>query len=543
MTGDVARELRTLLWLQRRLIVNAIRTGHGRDLGRIASVVLLLVLSLPYVVFLGIGLAIALRTLPPAQASALVAGAFTFLMFMWIMSPMANQQLVEAPNLSRLLPHPISLRGVILGGLVTSAASFIMLATVPFLGAVVAGAGRGPGSSIQIMTAGGLLFALFVVLKSVMMDVLDLVAEDRRLRQAVIVGLGLAFMGLVLSQMGLGDFGRPEVTPFLSRLQSSPWLFWLPPGWFAGAVHAAMIGDGAGWALRCGLLAAAVAMGAGLHIRLQSRLYFGDLLRSGPVTEKSGAPMHEARHLPGLSVPDSRALRALLRKDWLNLRRSPMTSRLAFMPVMFGLMAYFGTRNLHPPAPAIGLMVGSMSAFITTAFAVNGLALLDHRGLGTLLLTPAPRRLVLLSQGLIFIGVAALMAGVTGTAASIAAGSPTALAVALLTAIIFALAFAGMGHLGSVYFPYYVDIERGRSDPSGTAFAGVLLLLVGVPLIGAPIGIALGASWILAPALLPVAAIGALVYAAAIYALLLWWAGRALAAREDRLYAEVVEGR
>lgn len=541
--GGLRSELRTLAWLQRRLLVNGLRRGGQREVGRVAGLALLLVISIPYVLFLGGGLLIALRTLPPERGTALVASGFTFLLLMWAVSPMANQQLFEAPSLRRLLPQPISLRGLVIGGLVASAASFITLVTLPFLVAVLAGAARGPLSAGQIAAAGGLYLALLVVLKAVVLDVLDLAADDRRLRQAVAAGIGLVLFGFMLSQMGLSDFGRAETAPFLDRMMDSTYLLWLPPGWFAGAVLAAMTGEPASWAVRCGLLAAAAAGGAWLHARLQARLYFGDTWHARGVEAAARRPLREARRLPGLSAADSRALRALWRKDWLNLRRSPLTSRVAFLPVMFGLMAFFGTRNLAPPPAAVGLVVGGASAFITTAFGVNGLALLDHRGLGTLLLTPARRSLVLVAQGALFVCVAVLMATVSGTGAALAARAPVALLAAVAAAAVFQLAFAGLAHLGSVYFAHYIDVERGQSEASGPAFAGVVVMLVGFPLLAAPIVAGLAACWVLAPRWLPLALVGGFGYAAVVYLGLVAWAARALAAREDRLYAEIVEAR
>lgn len=541
--GGLRAELRTLAWLQRRLLVNGLRSGSRRELGRVAGLALLVVISVPYILFLGGGLLIALRTLPPERSTPLLASAFTFLSLMWALSPMANQQLLEAPSLRRLLPHPISLRGLVIGGLATSAASFIAIVTLPFLTAVLAGAARGPGSAAQIAVAGGLCLAMLVALKAVVLDMLDLAAEDRRLRQAVTAGIGLVFFGFVMSQMGLSDFGRTESTPFFDRMTGSAFLLWLPPGWFAGAVGAAMTGDAAGWALRCALLAAAAGAGAWLHGRLQARLYFGDAWHTRGAAAAAERPLRERRRLPGLSAGDSRALRALVRKDWLNLRRSPLTSRVAFLPVMFGLMAFFGTRNLAPPPAAVGLVIGGASAFITTAFAVNGLALLDHRGLGSLLLTPVRRKLVLAAQGVLFVAVATLFAATAGAGAALASGGPEAVVAAVAAAAVFQLAFAGLGHLGSVYFAHYVDIERGQAEASGTAFAGTFVILVGVPIVAAPIGAGLAACWVWAPRWLPLALLAAMAYAAVVYAGLLAWATHALSAREDRLYAEIVEGR
>lgn len=541
---SLSAELKTLLWLQRRLLVNAIRQGHRGTIGRVVGVGFLLLLSLPYIVLLGGGLIFALRTLPPRDGAALIAGGFTLILLMWAASPVTNQQLFESPNLPRLFVHPISFRGLVVGGLTTSIASFLTLLTLPFLAAVIVGAARGPLSLVLIAIAAGLFFGVLVAVKTVMLDLFDLTAEDRRLRGGLSAVLVFLLIGFYFSQVGFSSIGNSEARPFIDPMLRSTWLRWLPPGWFATGVEAVMTDRWGVWLAACAGLAVLTAAGFALHLRLQARLYFGDLIRLAPPSERAGAAaLADARRIPGLSAADSALLRALWRKDWLNLRRNPMVTRMVFLPLMFGAMTYFMSRNIPAPVWVIGLGAGAMSAFITSSFALNGLALLDHRGLGTLLRTPAPRRLVLLSHGLVYLVIATLFATILGASAALATRSPQVVPIAMLAAACTQLIGNGLAHIASIRFPYYVDLERGRQSPELGSVVATFLLLIGLPILAAPIYLMAALAWVLLPAGLPAVVLGSLLFGAVVYALLLRVAVGLFAGREEQLIGDIVEAR
>lgn len=542
-TPPLSAELKTLLWLQRRLLINAIRQGHRGTIGRVVGVGFLLLLSLPYIVLLGGGLIFALRTLPPRDGAALIAGGFTLILLMWAASPVTNQQIFESPNLPRLFVHPISFRGLVVGGLTTSIASFLTLLTLPFLAAVILGAARGPVSLGLIAIAAGLFFGVLVAVKTVMLDLFDLTAEDRRLRGGLSAVLVFLLIGFYLSQVGFASIGNSEARPFIDPMLRSTWLRWLPPGWFATGVEAVMTGRPAVWLAACAALAVLTAAGFALHLRLQGRLYFGDLIRLAPPSERAGAALADARRIPGFSAADSALLRALWRKDWLDLRRNPMVTRMAFLPLMFGVMSYFMSKNIPAPVWAIGLGAGAMSAFITSSFALNGLALLDHRGLGTLLRSPVPRRLVLLSHGLVYLVIATLFGTILGFSAALATRSPSVVAIAMLAAACTQLIGNGLAHIASIRFPYYVDLERGRQSPELGSVVATFLLLIGLPILSAPIYVMAALAWVLLPAGLPAVVFGSLLFAAVIYAVLLRVAAGQFAGREEQLIGDIVEAR
>ncbi len=539
----MAAELRTILWLQRRLLVNALRQRHRGTWGRLIGIAFLALLSLPYVAFAAVGLTIALRILPPHQGTALVAAGFTLILLLWAASPVTNQQLFESANLPRLFVHPIGFRALVAGGLMAGIASFLTLLTLPFLAAVLIGAARGPLSVVLVTVAAVLFFGVLVAVKTVVIDLFDLTAEDRRLRGALSAVLVFLAVGFYLSQIGLSSIGRSDVRPFIDPMQRATWVRWLPSGWFATAVEAAMTGRPALWLVLCLALVALTAGGLAAHLYLQKKLYFGDLIRLAPPRAEADTRLADARRIPGLSAADSIALRALLRKDWLDLRRNPMVTRMAFLPVMFGVIGYFTTRNIPAPAWAIGLGTGAMSALVTSSFALNGLALLDHRGLGTLLRTPAPRKLVLLSHGLIYLGLAIFFSLILGGAASLSTGSPLPLAMALPTAALTQLVGNGLAHIASIRFPYYVDLERGRQSPELGSVLATFLLFFGLPLFSAPMFVAAVLALVFLPIGLPLVFVGSALFAAAIYAVLLRVAADLFTRREEQLIGDIVEAR
>ena len=105
------------------------------------------------------------------------------------------------------------------------------------------------------------------------------------------------------------------------------------------------------------------------------------------------------------------------------------------------------------------------------------------------------------------------------------------------------LVITGLGQLCSVRFPTYVDLERGRAETNQSSFAGVLVILLGSPLLLAPSMGVLVAAAILRPSWLPACILAALIYGAVLYLILLTVSARMLPDREPTMLKVLVDGR
>jgi hypothetical protein len=115
--------------------------------------------------------------------------------------------------------------------------------------------------------------------------------------------------------------------------------------------------------------------------------------------------------------------------------------------------------------------------------------------------------------------------------------------IAMLAAACTQLIGNGLAHIASIRFPYYVDLERGRQSPELGSVVATFLLLIGLPILAAPIYLMAALAWVLLPAGLPAVVLGSLLFGAVVYALLLRVAVGLFAGREEQLIGDIVEAR
>jgi hypothetical protein len=540
-------ELRDILWLQRRLLFNALRRGETQGRTRLLTAVLLLVAFLPTVAFASIGLLLTLRGMAPAESERIVAVGFTFLFFIWAAAPLTAQPIFEGIHLSRLLTLPISFAGLALGGIVASAFGLLSILSLPLLAASVAGAARGPASGIAILFSAGLLFVALNMVKAISTSTFELLAEDRRLRGAFTFIATLLPLAIYLEQIGMPrEFEEGSMPFFAPDAWSTRLAHWLPGGWYAAAVRSASVADWSAWILAILLLAAFTLAAFGLQIGLMRRLHLGEMVKGKTRSRKRERVASDTRKLPFVSIQESRVLSGLLRKDFLNLRRSPITLRLSFLPLLFTPMAfYMGRMALEESPGPLPLMIGigALSALMTSAIGMNAFGLFDHKGVASLLLSPASRRLILLSQGLTGMGLCLGLATVVGLGAALGMSDFGLLPITLGTAVLVQLCLGGLGHITSVRFPIYIDLERGQTEANQRSFAATFVLFLGGPLLLLPLIGPVALTAFLAPNRLALALTSAFIYALMAYALQLRFAERMMPAREADIIAQIAENR
>ena len=426
-------EIRTLLWLQWRLTLSLFRSRRPdmlARLGRLLLGVFFVLFSLPAFAGAAAGLGFLLAMLSPSAALELVTLVNAGLLLLWLVLPASyDSNIVERLDLSRLLIHPVSHVGLVLGSSLTSLTDVFGVMTVLVVAGEVAGLAWHAPVALPLMVASApILIAVLLFSGRIMEDVYDLVAGDRRLRAAMLFILSLPVLvpvfGNLFLQLTAQEYGsvREWLTPLIAlpdleglsvvegaeallfALRPSRLLFWLPTTWASGALAYPVLGR---WGAAVALLVLALAAGLGLlwwHSRLVARLMQGAGIRLRTQRVRSE---RWQRNWPG---PPQ--LWALLLKDWICLRRSPATAQaLAMSPLValgLGVVPVVLVRGLaapdsgwHQTLPILVAVLLTVAANLAlTSISSNYFGTVDRDGLATLLLSPVDRRYVLISGNL-----------------------------------------------------------------------------------------------------------------------------------------------
>jgi hypothetical protein len=431
-------ELKTLFWLQWKLTLSMFRSRRTRDTLRIVLLLLQglkLVMTFPMFALMGIGLAVVLILVSSSAAYELAMATNAFLFFVWLVLPASyNSQMVERFEMSRLFPHPIRFRSIVVGSTLMSMLTMTGLWTVPLLLGEVIGLAWHQPLALPLIVAGALpTFALLVLTGRIMDDLFDLVAGDRRLRAFALalltVPFTLCWVGQYIVQQATDNYERmpeflqvpgleelagleePEsfrqVLQVSSRaieiLRPSRILVWTPPGWVTSGMALSVRGD---WGRALAFLAGSAALVGGLlwlHAGVTRKLMEGAALGIGAERVKS-------RRLR-LRVSGPPTFWALFHKDWSHLWRNPMPRRLLLSSVMMAAAVSFPLRgfassDLAPeirragPMLAFAFAVTMIGMAINIAMTANYFGTFDREGFATLALAPVDRRHTLLSANL-----------------------------------------------------------------------------------------------------------------------------------------------
>jgi len=429
----VRAEIRTLLWLQWRLTLSLFRSRRPdilARLGRLLLGVFMLLFSLPAFAGMAAGLGFLLAMLSPAAALELVVLVNAGLLLLWLVLPASyNSSIVERFEVSRLLIHPVSHLGLVVGSSLVSLTDVFGVMTVLMVVGQVAGLAWHAPLAVSLLAAAALvLTAVLLFSGRIMEDVYDLVAGDRRLRAAMLFVLSLPLLipvfGNLFLQLTAQEYGslREWLAPLIAlpdlsglsfvesteallfAFRPSRLLFWLPTTWASGALAYPVLGR---WGAAVALLVLALAAGLGLlwwHSRLVARLMQGAGIRLRTQRVRSE---RWQRNWPG---PPQ--LWALLLKDWICLRRSPATAQaLAMSPLValgLGVVPVVLVRGLaapdsgwHQTLPILVAVLLTVAANLAlTSISSNYFGTVDRDGLATLLLSPVDRRYVLISGNL-----------------------------------------------------------------------------------------------------------------------------------------------
>ncbi len=505
-------DVKTLLWLQGRLIRSMFRSRRlhiWAQLGRVLLMLLLLAVTLP--LFFGMGLALGwgVTRLSPDGALELLIIVNSAMLFFWLLLPASyDSEIMERFELSRLFVHPVRFPSLVTGSIAVSLLSYTGLWSFLILLGEVAGLAWHKPLALPLILVGAVpTFAILVLGGRLMDDLLDLVADDRRLRGLLLFLTSVPLMLLVFGNYYIqvlvtnpdrllrvlepfvGDMPSVQglalgqaIDLILTHLRLSRLLLWLPPGWGTAAMAAPVTGQ---WATGLGFLMLSLAFSGLLlwvHAAVTRRMMQGTALRIGTERVRS---RRWRRQMPGPA-----AFWALWSKDWYYLRRSPITPRALLstpiIAVAFGFGLWQMSSIFPPESPlraAIPLVAGALvliSANLgTSTLAADYLGTIDREGVASLLLTPVDRRLVLLSSAAVTFLLAMAQSLVLLVAVAIFTGSWIVLPWGLYFALCLHFGTMPLYHLSSVLAPYRAPLQSwsGKGGNLGVFIAWT----VGVP--------------------------------------------------------------
>ncbi|MBP8304793.1 MAG: hypothetical protein KBE04_11790 [Phycisphaerae bacterium] len=569
----VSGQMWTILWLRWRLTVNQLRRG-GTLNALLAAVlgVAALALAIGGVVtgvWAGAWGLVKARPFDLLVIYDLLVGLFLFL---WMISLVTEIQRSETISIGRLLHLPVSLRGVFV---VNYLASYLTLSVI-LLGPAMLGLAVG----LAIRYGSVMLGLIPLVLAFVFMItawtyclrgwLVSLMSNPRR-RRAVIAYVTMGFVLLAQAPNLVSTFvrhtrkrgsdspptvsvarrpGLPNTVRVLHQV--------LPIGWVGyGAMHAA-----AGRASPALLgTVGGLAIGAlGLHRAYRStvRFYRGEHAarqgRGKSKPEKTTAPVQGlvGRRLPG--VPQQAC--DLAQVFFRCLARAPEIKMALVTNIIILLVACAGItmRRSGPPSEVIRPFIATGAV----AFAFFGILQLmfnlfgcDREGFRCLVLSPVPRRLILLGKNL------ALLPVVLGIGLALLAAAAILYRIALLTvlaavmqAVAAFLLLSTIGNAMSSLVPFRV--APGSLKPTKTRTTTTVMIVLShllvLPLAMVPLflGPVLG-WWLAGGASVPAQLVNLAVSAALLVGLALaYWAslaplGKLLARREKEILRVVTQ--
>ncbi len=429
-------ELKTLFWLQTRLTLSMFRSRRWSDRLRVLQLllrVLMFAVTMPMAVLVGIGLAVMfILLLSPRATLEVILLANTLMLFMWLLLPASyNSQTVERFEMTRLFTYPVSFRSLVWGSTLMSALTMTGAWSVCIIAGEIVGLAWHQPLALPLILLGALpTWAMLALAGRIVDDFFDLVAGDRRLRTLMLTLLTVPMMfcgfGQMFLQQATDNYSRvpfqdqlalfidverlnaiTTLSEFWEVVQPSRLLRWLPTSWSTLGMGAAVVGE---WGTALGFLLASwgfVAVLLWAHAGITRRLMQGAALGVGAERVRVRRN-HRGREVKGFGPPP---LRALLRKDWLYVRRSPAVRQMVFAALMSALAVLIPftmmpasdkLRDVVPLAVG-GFVVMMVSMAFNMGLTSNYFGSIDREGFGTLAFSGVDRRWVILSANLIML--------------------------------------------------------------------------------------------------------------------------------------------
>ena len=511
--GGGLAQLGALVWLKWRLLRNSLRSRRGAA-NRAASVLGTLAAAVfSLVVAAGLGAAgywLAGETIPShsvamrgdaAQPMLMLFGLLSIIFMMWGLVPLSlggGSQFDPGP----LLLYPVSLRKLFLIDLLSETASLSTIFAAPSLLAVGLGAGLATGRVAQSLAAAGVAACFGAGLSKLISTAVSSLMQARRTRGEMllaVLSIAGAFSGVIISQ-GFALIRRTDEFPAA--------LVWTPPGALVAALTSRRGGGGgtAEYLLALATLGVYAAAAVSLTYVIAARS-----LRSsgGAGKRRAGARAaagESARRAAGWRVPLlPTQLATVFEKEMRYALRNAQLRVIVLMPVVVTVALSLG---LDPRRRGFGDLgasaapyfegvrdgLGMFYVFIMLSALSGNLFGFDGAGARAYVLSPVPRRTILLGKNLAVLCVAAVSAVAVSVANRFIHGGASwrALLFAALCFVFYAGFFTTVGNYVSVRFPHRLQFGK-RMNASGVS--GLLMVPMMVAAV-APPGLAAVAGWL-----------------------------------------------
>jgi len=554
--------LRAFLWLRWRLRGNAFRKAGPLNFALFVALVAVAVGTA--LALLVIGFAVGLFVLPgaPPVVHLLVwDGVTLFFLLFWAIGVLTELQRSEALALDKVLHLPVSPFGAFA---VNYLSSMFSLNLIAFLSATVGLVlGQVCAGSARVLLLGPLVTAFVLAVTAVTYQfqgwVASLMANPRR-RRAVIAGVTVGFVLLVqvpnlinlarqrgertgtdaqaqwkeqhtvgadliakaiapaesnrprtASENALYERAAAERQQVLDRVErvARAGSLALPPGWLA--LGAYELADGAAWPALLGTLGFGLVAAASLQrsyrttLQLYTGAFTGQGARPAPARAAPADPSRVRlleRQVPWVSEQASAVALAAFR----SLTRAPeaKVNLLAplVMPIVFAGVYLSSSMEAPPPAvrPLVAFGAGMMVMVMTGIQLTGNQFGYDRAGFRTYILSPAPRREILLGKNLavapIGLGAGLLLVLLVGTVYPMRIDHYPAVAAQLVSAFML---FCLLANALSIMAP--IPMAAGSMQPARVSVVPALLQMAFcavLPIALVPVMLPIGTEYLLA---------------------------------------------
>lgn len=502
-------QLSTLIWLKWRLFKNALRSPKAA-VNRIASILAMLLTGF-FALLLAFGLGIAAFALthpegvrafierrsstpiePGISAEFILFSIFALSYLLWATIPLStgSGRQFEPGN---LLMYPVSLKKLFALDFVSDLVTTQSIFAIPSIIAIGIGAGLGSGDLVRAMIASLAAVALGLSLtKWLSVSIGSLIRKRRTRGETLIALIGgvLALSGALVGQIAPMIFRYADVVKFLR---------WTPPGAAAYALSTGLTGSIAGYLLAILVLLAYtfVLVWASYWIARRTVLGIGGRKRKVAANVIEKTETHTGWDLPWMSP----ALSAVVEKELRYVMRNAQVRMMALMPMILILIRLVNRRSFAQGrnAPQFssdffyygeGLIAtgGVLYVFLVlTGISCNQFAF-EESGMRTLILSPTPRRTILIGKNISTTVVAFLFAVVLLGINHLIFRDMTinTFLFVSLSFIVFAAMISMIGNSLSIRFPKRMKFGK-RMNVSGVV--GLLLIpmiaVLGLPPLGA----------------------------------------------------------
>jgi ABC-2 type transport system permease protein len=475
-------QIRAILWVQWRTLWT-LRRGEG-----IAGRLLTGAAAFAWYgfwAFLAAAVAALLAGRDPAELRILLPWLLFLVFLYWQLAPILTANLGAALNLKKLLIYPIPERQLFAIDVLLRITTG--LEVVLILAGLAAGRLRNPASgSPWVLLALPVFLAFNLFLAAGLRSALVRLAGYRWLREGLIL---LVVLAAALPQL----LAMVQIPPAVRRVFSGGPL-WVWPWAAAGRLSA---GDPApeAWLVLFAWMAGAYAFG-----RWQFRRSF-EKLAAEPATAaaRTGTVAERLYRVPGWFLPDP--LATLVEKEIRSLFRSPRFRLVFFMGFTFGFLIWvpmmrgYGQAGRSLPEHLPVLISGYAVLLLSEVVFWNVFGF-DRGAAQFYFAAPVPFRTVLTSKNLAAATVVAIEVMLV-TAGCRLLGVPLGWGKVVETlAVLFVLGFylIAAGNLSSLYYPRAVDPEQSWGRAMGGKFQLMMMLLV--PVLGAPVLLAYAARYV-----------------------------------------------